>query len=196
MARIGYARVSTVEQNLDRQLVQLQDVGCDLIIKEKASGASLERPQLQKLLNELQEGDIVLVSDLTRITRSTQDLFTLLERIKQKGAGLKSLKDTWLDTSEENPYSTFLLTVMGGVNQLERDLLRQRQAEGIAIAKEKGKYVGRRPKYTESHKGMNHAIDLYKQEQGYTIKEICQITGVSESAFYRELRRRKEEGLI
>lgn len=82
-------------------------------------------------LFELQEGDIIYVADLTRITRSTKDLFELIDYIRSKKANLKSLKDTWLDLSEDNPYSQFLITIMAGVNQLERDLIRMRQREGI-----------------------------------------------------------------
>jgi len=85
------------------------------------SGATQDRPELQSMLNDLREGDTIYVTDLTRITRSTRGLFELVDYIKNKKANLKSLKDTWLDLSEENPYSHFLVTVMGGVNQLEHD---------------------------------------------------------------------------
>lgn len=85
------------------------------------------------MLETLQQGDIIFVTDLTRITRSTRDLFELVDYIKQKKANLKSLKQTWLDLREDNPYSQFLMKVMGGVNQLERDLIRMRQREGIDI---------------------------------------------------------------
>ncbi|WP_441316135.1 recombinase family protein [Enterococcus faecalis] len=113
------------------------------IYKEKISGATMDRKELQKLLSELQPGDTIYVTDLTRITRSTKDLFYLIEEIKEKQTLLVSLKDTWLDLSDENPYSKFLLTVMDGVNQLERDLIRMRQKEGIALAKKEGKFKGR-----------------------------------------------------
>jgi DNA invertase Pin-like site-specific DNA recombinase len=186
----GYARVSSAEQNAARQVKQLQEYGCEIILEEKLSGATTERPQLQKLLNDLKPGDIVIVSDLTRISRSSRDLFELVDVIKQKGASLKSIKDTWLDTTSDNPYSSFLLTVMAGVAQLERDLIKQRQAEGVALAKEAGKYRGRVKKYTEKHAGMNHAIELYKTGN-YTVKQICEITRVSRSAFYRELKERE-----
>lgn len=188
---IGYVRVSTVEQNEGRQVKQLKEVGCEVLFKEKISGATMERPELQKMINSLQSGDIVIVSDLTRISRSSRDLFELVEIIKNKGACLKSIKDTWLDTTSDNPYSTFLLTVMAGVSQLERDLIRQRQAEGVALAKEAGKYRGRVKKYIETHPGMNHAIEMYTTGK-YTVKQICEITKVSRSAFYRAINDRKE----
>ena len=92
----------------------------DIIYEEKVSGATKEREQLKKLLEDLQEDDIINVTDLTRITRSTQDLFKLIDNIvRGKKASLKSLKDTWLDLSEDNPYSQFLITVMAGVNQFD-----------------------------------------------------------------------------
>lgn len=186
----GYARVSTAEQNAARQVKQLKEAGCEIILEEKLSGATVDRPQLQKLLDDLKPGDIVIVSDLTRISRSSRDLFELVDIIKTKGASLKSIKDTWLDTTSDNPYSAFLLTVMAGVAQLERDLIKQRQAEGIALAKEAGKYKGRPRKYGEKHPGMNHAIELY-QTGKYTVKQICEITRVSRSALYRELQERE-----
>src|SRR5699024_4266314 len=103
--------------------------------------------------------------------------------IKRKEANLKSLKDTWLDLSENNPYSDFLMTVMGGVNQLERDITKMRQREGITLAKKEGKYRGRVKRYHAGHEGMNYAIKLY-QEGGMTVKKICNITNVSRSALY------------
>jgi len=191
----GYARVSTKEQNLDRQLKQLLEMDCDKIYEEKISGATTERPELQTMLSDLQPGDKIIVTDLTRISRSTRDLFLLLDTIKEKGAALKSIKDTWLDMSEDNPYSAFLLTVMAGVNQLERDITKMRQKEGIAIAKEKGRYVGRVKKYHEKHAGMNHAIELYKAGK-HTIKEISEITNVSKSALYRKLSEMKKAEIL
>jgi DNA invertase Pin-like site-specific DNA recombinase len=188
---IGYARVSSQGQKLDRQLKQLEEYGCEKIYKEKISGANTERPVLSEMLSMLESDDLVIVTDLTRITRSSQDLFKLIDQIKKSGASIKSLKDKWLDTSEDNPYSTFLLTVMAGVNQLERDLIRMRQKEGIEIAKKNGKYKGRLKKYTSKHAGMKHAIELYNNK-GKTVKEICEITKVSKSALYRELKRQTQ----
>ena len=185
--KIGYIRVSSEGQNLARQQSQLQEIGIDLIYKEKLSGVSKERPELQKMLSELQKGDTIFVTDLTRITRSSKDLFDLIEIIREKGACLKSLKDSWLDISENNPYSEFLITIMGGVNQLERDLIKMRQKEGIELAKKEGKYKGRIKKYHDSHSGMNYAVKLY-HEGAMTVKEICQITNISRAALYRKLK--------
>ena len=184
--KIGYIRVSSTSQNPSRQFQQLNEIGMDIIFEEKVSGAAKDREQLQKMLEDLQEGDIIYVTDLTRITRSTQNLFELIDLIRRKKANLKSLKDTWLDLSEDNPYSQFLITVMAGVNQLERDLIRMRQREGIELAKKEGKFKGRLKKYHKNHAGMKYAVKLYK-EGGMTVNQICEITNVSRASLYRRL---------
>ncbi|KMK76362.1 recombinase family protein [Alkalihalobacillus pseudalcaliphilus] len=186
MQKIGYVRVSLTSQNPSRQFRQLNEIGMDIIYEEKTSGATKDREQLQKMLEDLQEGAIIYVTDLTRITRSTQDLFELIDLIRNKKASLKSLKDTWLDLSEDNPYSQFLITVMAGVNQLERDLIRMRQREGIELAKKEGKFKGRLKKYHKNHAGMNYAVKLFK-EGNMTVNQICEITNVSRASLYRKL---------
>lgn len=186
LRKIGYIRVSSTSQNPSRQFQQLNEIGMDIIFEEKVSGAAKDREQLQKMLEDLQEGDIIYVTDLTRITRSTQNLFELIDLIRRKKASLKSLKDTWLDLSEDNPYSQFLITVMAGVNQLERDLIRMRQREGIELAKKEGKFKGRLKKYHKNHAGMKYAVKLYK-EGGMTVNQICEITNVSRASLYRRL---------
>lgn len=186
MRKIGYVRVSSIDQNPGRQLSQLNDIGMDIMYQEKTSGATKERSELRKMMSSLEEGDIIFVTDLTRITRSTRDLFELVDEIRLKKANLKSLKDTWLDLSEENPYSNFLMTVMGGVNQLERDLIKMRQREGIELAKKEGRYIGRVKKYHDKHAGIRLAIKMYKNREG-SVREICEATSVSRSALYRKL---------
>lgn len=186
LRKIGYIRVSSTSQNPSRQFQQLNEIGMDIIFEEKVSGAAKDREQLQKMLEDLQEGDIIYVTDLTRITRSTQNLFELIDLIRRKKASLKSLKDTWLDLSEDNPCSQFLITVMAGVNQLERDLIRMRQREGIELAKKEGKFKGRLKKYHKNHAGMKYAVKLYK-EGGMTVNQICEITNVSRASLYRRL---------
>ncbi|MGN4438053.1 recombinase family protein [Bacillus cereus group sp. MYBK69-2] len=192
MAIYGYARVSTQEQNLARQLKQLKEYGCSYIFEEKTSGATTDRPELQRMMESLQTDDVIVVTDLTRISRSTQDLFKLIETIKEKGASIKSIKDTWLDTTSDNPYSTFLLTVMAGVNQLERDLIKMRQKEGIAIAKEQGKYNGRPKQFSHKNAKVKHAIELYEQGNK-TVNEICKITGLTRSTFYLRLKEYQDQ---
>lgn len=186
MRKIGYVRVSSQDQNQERQIRQLNEIGIDIIYQEKVSGATINREQLQKMLNELQPGDIIYVTDLTRITRSTKDLFLLIDCIKNKDVNLKSLKDTWLDLSKDNAYSQFLITVMAGVNQLERDLIKMRQREGIEIAKKEGRFKGKVKKYDKNHVGINYAVKLYRKGD-MTVNQICQITNISRSTIYRRL---------
>lgn len=194
MRKIGYVRVSSQDQNQERQICQLNEIGMDIIYQEKVSAATMNREELQKMLSEIHEGDTIYVTDLTRITRSTKDLFVLIDKIKNKNANLKSLKDTWLDLSEDNPYSQFLITVMGGVNQLERDLIKMRQREGIEIAKKEGKFKGRIKKYHEEHAGINYAVKLYR-DGNMTVKQICQITNISRSTLYRRLSEEKNKSI-
>lgn len=188
---IGYARVSTVDQNLDRQIDQLTEKGVDKrnIYQEKVTGTKKDRPALNKMLDELQEGDVVLITDLTRISRSTPDLLAIFDKIKEKGAAIKSIKETWLDTSSENPYNHFLLTVMAGLSQLERDLISTRTKEGLQSARIRGR-IGGRPKIR------NEKADLVLMmlNNGYKVKDIVAQTGLSRTSIYRIKNDNEEEG--
>jgi len=182
---VGYARVSTIEQNLDRQLDALTKYGVDErnIYKEKITGTKRDREQLNRLIKELKINDVVLIADLTRISRSTKDLLEIISSIKSKGASIKSIKDTWLDTSTDNPYNEFLLTVMAGLSQLERDLISQRTKEGLASAKSRGREGGRPNE-------RNSKADVVKLlgKEGYKIKDIVTKTGLSRTTIYRILK--------
>lgn len=182
---IGYARVSTEEQNLNRQLDMLLEYGVDKrnIYSEKITGTKADREQLNKMLDELEEGDTVVIADLTRVSRSTKDLLMIIDRIKEKGASIKSIKDTWLDTTSNNPYNDFLLTVMSGLSQLERDLISSRTKEGLKSAKARGREGGRPSKRNEK----SDLIELlYKQN--YKITDIVKKTGLSRATIYRTLK--------
>lgn len=185
MELIGYARVSTEEQNLDRQIDALRNAGVKerFIFQEKITGTRKNRPELNRMLNELREGDVVIITDLTRISRSTKDLLDIVEQIKQRGASIKSLKDTWLDTTSQNPYNDFLLTVMGGLSQLERDLISQRTKEGLESAKARGRNGGRPSKQNE--KG---AVVKALAKDGMRIVDIVKETGLSRSTVNRILK--------
>lgn len=187
---VGYARVSTLEQNLDRQIDQLIERGVDKrnIYQEKITGTKRDRPALNKMIDELQDGDIVLIADLTRISRSTKDLLEIVDKIKEKGAGIKSIKDTWLDTTSENPYNDFLLTVMAGLSQLERDLTSIRTKEGLQSARSRGR-TGGRPKLRNEKAG----LVLMMLSNGYKIKDIVAQTGLSRASVYR-IKNDKEMG--
>ncbi len=182
---IGYARVSTEGQNLDRQIDMLVDYGVDKrnIYREKITGTKVEREQLNKMIDELQQGDTVIITDLTRISRSTKDLLNIIDRIKDKGANIKSIKDKWLDTTSDNPYNSFLLTVMSGLSQLERDLISQRTKEGLKSAKARGRNGGRPSKRNDKADTVGL---LYKE--GYKIVDIVKQTGLSRATVYRTLK--------
>ncbi len=182
---IGYARVSTIEQNLDRQIDALKEAGVDErnIYQEKVTGTKADRPELKRMLDMLREGDVVIISDLTRISRSTKDLLDIIEKIKAKGASIRSLKDTWLDTTSDNPYNQFLLTVMSGLSQLERDLISQRTKEGLASARARGRNGGRPSKQNEKGEVVRALAN-----SGMRIVDIVKETGLSRSTVNRILR--------
>jgi len=190
--KYGYARVSTVEQNLDRQIEALKKEGCDKIFIDKISGATTNRPQLNELFEILKENDKIIIKDLTRFSRSTRDLFNLLDIIKEKKASLRSISDKWLDTSDVNPFNDLLFHIMSALSEYERKLIKQRQKEGIEIAKKNGKFQGRPKKYTENNTRLKHALDLY-EAGGHSVKEVCNMTGISEATFYRNWKKRKEK---
>jgi DNA invertase Pin-like site-specific DNA recombinase len=185
--KIGYVRVSTIKQENERQIRALEDAGCEKFYMEKKTGKNMDRPEFETMLANLQKGDVVIVSELTRISRSTQDLFWIAEQFKAKGGNLLSLKEKWLDLNDETPAGKLMFTIMAGIAQFEREMMILRQQEGIAIAKEKGKYKGRVKKYTSKHAGMQHALEL-KAQGDKTVKEICAITKVSPAALYRALK--------
>lgn len=180
MKTVGYARVSTEEQNLDRQIDAIKDYGVDLIYSEKMTGTKADRPELLKMISELNQGDTVVIADLTRISRSTKDLLDIIDKIKAKGAYIKSLKDSWLDTTSNNPYNDFLLTVMSGLSQLERDLISQRTKEGLASAKARGRNGGRPSKQNEK---ADVVMTLYNG--GMKIADIVRNTDLSRSTVNR-----------
>lgn len=119
--KIGYARVSTNDQNLNRQLDQLKTTGCEKIFAEKITGTKSDRPELNRLIEQLRTGDTIIICELTRLSRSTKDLFQLVEVIEQAGANIKSMKESWLDTT--TPQGKLMFTVFAGISQFERDLI-------------------------------------------------------------------------
>lgn len=139
---VGYARVSTFGQTLDAQVEQLTAAGCSRIFKEKVSGARADRRELNRLLATLREGDQVLVTRIDRLARSTFDLFAIVRRIVDAKAQFRSLAEPWADTATST--GRLMLAVLGGLADVERDLIRTRTAEGRARAKERGQVMGRR----------------------------------------------------
>ena len=139
--KIGYVRVSTVDQNEARQVEALKKYGIEKWYSEKVSGKDLNRPKLQEMLDFVREGDTIFIHDFSRISRSVKDLLSLIDLLEAKKVHLVSLKEN-LDTS--TPAGRLMLTMIGAINEFERANLLERQAEGIAIAKAKGKYKGRK----------------------------------------------------
>lgn len=184
---IGYARVSTEDQNLDRQIDALIAAGVDKrnIYKEKITGTKTDRPELHKMLNELQHGDIIIISELTRLSRSTKDLFKLVEIINGHGANIKSLKENWIDTT--TPQGKLLFTIFAGISQFERDLISQRTKEGLVSARARGRKGGRPFK---DEKDVALALKMYDSKE-YSTAEIAKATGVSRTSLYRYIKNRK-----
>lgn len=141
MANVAYVRVSTVEQNEERQIKALEKYGIDKWFIEKVSGKDTNRPKLNQMLEYVREGDIVYIHDFSRLARSTKDLLGLVERMRDKGVHFVSNKEN-IDTS--TPTGKLMLTMIGAIAEFERENLLERQREGIAIAKSKGKYKGRK----------------------------------------------------
>src|SRR5215203_6841520 len=146
MAVYGYARVSTRDQDLGAQTAELQAAGCIKVHREKASGTKTDRPELAKVLAKLESGDVLMVTRLDRLARSTRDLLNVIDAVAKHGAGFKSLKDSWADTT--NAHGRLMLTVLGGLAEFERDLIRSRTSEGRARAVARGVKLGRKPKLT------------------------------------------------
>lgn len=183
--KIGYARVSTQDQNLDRQRDLLLQDGCERIYEEKVSGSKRDRPQLQLMLDTLREGDVVIVAELSRLGRSVRDLFAIVERINEIGAQIKSLKEPWLDTT--TPHGRLLFTFFSGISEFERDLIRQRTKEGMAAARARGRNGGHP---TLNSKKVDLALRMY-DSKACSVTDITKATGVSKSSLYRYLNERK-----
>ena len=176
----GYARVSTEQQNLDRQLDALRKYGCDTIYNEKMTGTKRDRPELAKLLDRMTEGDTVVIESLSRLGRSTKDLIELTELFQSKGVHLVSLKES-IDTSTST--GKLLFTLMSAIAQFERDVIADRTREGLKSARARGR-TGGRPR-TDAD-AVRKAIKLYNTRQ-YSIREIEELTGVKKSTLYRNL---------
>jgi DNA invertase Pin-like site-specific DNA recombinase len=175
----GYARVSTDGQSVEAQVRRLTAAGCTKVFRETASGARTDRAQLRKVLGRLEAGDVLVVTRLDRLARSTRDLLNTLATIADKGAGFRSLSDSWADTT--TPHGRLMLTVLGGLAEFERELIRARTGEGRARAKARGVRMGRPPKLT-AHQV---AEALRRQEAGEATREIARSYNVSHSTISR-----------
>jgi DNA invertase Pin-like site-specific DNA recombinase len=174
MTIFGYARVSSDTQTLVAQDAELHRGGAVKVYREKISGAATSRPQLAKLLRVISEGDVVIVTRLDRLARSTRDLLNILDRISKAGAQFKSLRETWADTT--SPAGRLMITVIGGIAEFERELIRARTGDGIKRAKAAGIHMGRPSKLTK-HQQREVLARLARGDE--TLVEIARTYNVS-----------------
>lgn len=182
---IGYARVSTQDQSLDRQIDSLQNYGAEQIFTEKITGTVKNRPELDKMKAILRGGDAVVIESLSRLGRSSKDLLALIEEFRDRKVILISLKEN-IDIS--TPTGQLMFTVLAALAQFERDLTVQRTKDGLAAARARGRKGGR-PKIDQ--KKIDKALKLY-QAQTHSINEIIQLTGVSQGTLYKAINAAKE----
>lgn len=175
----GYARVSTDGQSEAAQVRQLRAAGAGKVFREVASGAKTDRAQLRRAVAELAAGDVLTVTRLDRLARSTRDLLNTLAAITEKKAGFRSLADTWADTT--TPHGRLMLTVLGGLAEFERELIRARTGEGRARAKANGQSLGRKPKLTPHQR--HEAIE--RRDHGEALGSIARSYNVHPSTISR-----------
>ena len=183
--KIGYCRCSTVDQNMARQEKILKELGCEKIYTDMVSGKNRDRPGLQEMMNYIREGDILYVESISRLARSTHDLLDIIDELQKKKVSFVSEKER-IDT--DTPQGQFMLTVFAAMAELERSQIRQRQAEGIAIAKKDGKYKGKQPKPIDSIL-LEELYDRWKKGE-ITQKYMCLKLNVSRSTLFRIIRKR------
>jgi DNA invertase Pin-like site-specific DNA recombinase len=175
----GYARVSTDGQSVDAQVRQLTKAGCEKVYRETASGAKTDRLQLRRALAQLDDGDVLMVTRLDRLARSTRDLLNTLAAITGRKAGFRSLGDAWADTT--TAHGRLMLTVLGGLAEFERELIRARTGEGRDRAKARGVRMGRKPKLTP-HQAKEA---LRRRAAGEPMRDIAKSYDVSHSTISR-----------
>jgi DNA invertase Pin-like site-specific DNA recombinase len=179
MKLYGYARVSTDGQTLDAQCAALKAAGAENVFSEKQSGAKTDRAALARALAALGSGDVLLVTRLDRLARSTRDLLNVLATVSERGAGFKSLGDPWADTT--TPHGRLMVTVLGGLAEFERALIMTRTGEGRARAKARGVRFGRKPKLTAHQVAEAKA----RRDAGEALADIGRSFNVSHSTISR-----------
>ena len=177
--RLGYARVSTYGQTLDAQLAQLRKAGCTTIYREKVTGARADRRALLKMLKALGPGDVVTVTRIDRLARSTFDLFAIVKQIVDAKGQFRSLAEPWADTATST--GRLMIAVLGGLADVERDLIRTRTVEGRSRAKARGQHMGRPPKLTPQQQREARR----RRAQGETLKELAKSYNVGKSTISR-----------
>lgn len=186
--KVGYIRVSAIDQNTESQKSLLGNVGMDKFFEEKLSGKNTDRPQLQAMLDYVREGDIVYVKDLSRLARNTKDLLDIVEYLNNKGVGLFSIKEN-IDTSTN--FGKLMLTFLGAIYEFERANLLERQRDGIAVAKKQGKYKGR--KKVPKPANFKEVYQKWLNRQITSISAIRELN-ISEYAFYKFVKEENANG--
>ncbi|WP_102029168.1 recombinase family protein [Salirhabdus sp. Marseille-P4669] len=184
MAIIGYARVSTIGQDLELQKEKLEEYGCEKIFMEKQSGAKSDRIELEKALNYLRPGDKLVVYKIDRLARSTFDLHKIARELQDRNIGLVFIKEQIDFTT---PAGKLMFTLLGAIAEFERDLINERTREGRERAKKQGKHMGRKGK---DEKDIRKAIKLYaeREQNGLSVNDIVKMTGVPRSTIYAKLK--------
>ena len=177
--RLGYARVSTDDQTLDRQRERLLEAGCERLFEEKVSGARRDRPELERLLDQLRGDDVVVVTRLDRLARSTGDLLEIARAIRAKEAGLLSLAEPWADTT--SPAGRMVLTIFAGIAEFERELIRQRTDEGRQAARRRGVTFGRPSKLRPDQRELVTRL----LQEGRSVSEVARTFNVHPATIYR-----------
>lgn len=176
---IGYARVSTQDQNLDLQIDALQKAGCEKIIEDRITGSSETRPGLNTLFEMLRKGDILVVWRLDRLGRSLKHLIEMVNKLDEQGIAFKSITES-IDTS--SPGGKLIFHIFGALAEFERNIIRERTKAGLSAARARGKVGGRPKALTESKR--KALISLYNQKQ-HTIKELCEMFNIKKATLYK-----------
>ncbi len=178
--RVGYKRVSSLDQNPDRQLENLE---FDRVFIDKASGKNTGRPQLTEMLAYVREGDTIVVHSMDRLARNLLDLRTMVQELTERGVRVEFLKEALTFTGDDTPMSRLLLSVMGAVAEFERELIRERQREGIALAKRRGVYKGRKKALSNEQ-----LVELLKRvTAGESKGDLAREYGIARQTLYRYL---------
>jgi DNA invertase Pin-like site-specific DNA recombinase len=185
--RIGYARVSTQEQNIDMQIDALKRAGCEKLFVDKVSGLAANRPGIDEALNYLREGDVLVVWRLDRLGRSLKNLIGLIGRLEEKNIGFQSLQEA-IDTTTAGGKLVF--HIFGALAEFERNLIQERTRAGLAAARARGKKGGR-PKALDEEQ-IKLLIRLYNERE-LSIKEICRMTNISKPTLYNYLHRNAQK---
>ena len=180
---VGYVRVSTLDQNTDRQEEQLKEFNLDRVFIDKASGKDTDRPQLAAALAHLREGDTFIIHSMDRLARNLDDLRRVVKDLTSRDVKVQFVKESMTFTGDDSPMSTLLLSVMGAFAEFERSLIKERQREGIAIAKAKGVFKGRKPSLNQ------HDQDVLRElvATGQSKTKIAEQFGISRQTLYQYL---------